>query len=51
MSEYAKICMNMLKSAQTAFALHFAILYVVISCQLERLITYSNVNTKLEDVV
>ena len=48
MLEYADICVNIPKSARTAFVLYFPI---VIPCLLERVLTYFNVDIKLEILV
>ena len=48
MLEYADICVNIPKSARTAFVLYFPI---VIPCLLERVLTYFNAYTKLEVLV
>ena len=51
MPEYARICVNMLNmpnSAWMVFASHFPNL---ISSLLERVLTYSNVDTKLEKII
>ena len=48
MSQYARTCVNMPKSAQMAFVLYFSI---VILCLLERVVTYFTVYIKLEFLV